>query len=78
MLSYFFSRNLHFVLWKTDLFLTNERGITMINFWIIFGAIVAANITSVALATLVMSNGGILKWLYKRYEKIADFWMEEL
>lgn len=50
----------------------------MVNFWTIFGAIVTANIVSIVLATLAMSNGGILKWLYKRYEHIADFWMDEL
>lgn len=50
----------------------------MVNFWIIFGAIVAANIMSIALATLAMSNGGILKWLYKRYEKLINFWVDEL
>lgn len=50
----------------------------MTNFWVIFLAIVAANITSVALATLAMSNGGILKWLYKRYGKLIDFLEDEL
>lgn len=45
---------------------------------LIVAAIVTANIISIALAALAMSNGGIMKWLWKRYEKLFESLEEEL
>lgn len=45
---------------------------------VIFAAIVTANIVSIALASLALSNGGIMKWIWKRYEKLFESLEEEL
>lgn len=44
---------------------------------VIICAIVTANCISIALATWAMSNGGIIKWLMKRYEKMFEIVEEE-
>ena len=51
----------------------------MTNFLIIVAAIITANTISIVVSAWLMSNGGIMKWLMKRYYKMfEDLGDEEL